>query len=194
MTASVNYSFFNLAGADFVPGFADTQPLLQLLVKDMPDAQSARYVDGAEPAPQLGGALQTVDRLLVIDDDVPTCTMLAKIGEAVGFSVRRAVSLEQAADLLRTEHFACITLDLGLGKNSGVEVLNILAKMACTAPIIIISASMRSMRDFAAEIGNTMHLDIRPPIGKPIDFAQLKTTLAGIKQKLSMQRETISAG
>jgi DNA-binding NtrC family response regulator len=158
----------------------------------MADVLPARFVDGAGSA--LGGVSQTPDWLLVIDDDISTCAMLEKIGEAAGFAVRRAVSLEEADDLLHTQHFACITLDLGLGKNSGVEVLNILAKMACTTPVIIISASMRSMRDFAAEIGNTMHLDIRPPFAKPIDFAPLKATLVGIKQTLNVQGQPISAG
>jgi len=70
-------------------------------------------------------------------------------------------------------------------------VLNALADMACTTPVIIISASMRSMRDFAATIGNTMHLDIRPSFGKPIDFAKLKATLVEIKETLNSRRQAV---
>ncbi len=160
----------------------------------MADDQPPRYVDGPGLPPQLGGAPQEPDSLLVIDDDISICTMLEKLGEKAGFAVRRAVSLEEALQSLRTQHFDCITLDLGLGKNSGVEVLNALADMACTTPIIIISASMRSMRDFAATIGGTMYLDVRPPFAKPIDFAKLKAALIGIKETLNSQRQVLPAG
>lgn len=159
----------------------------------MADDQPSRYVGGAAPASQRDGVPQQPDSLLVIDDDLSICTMLEKIGEKAGFAVQRAVSLAEASALLRTRHFGCITLDLGLGTNSGVEVLNILAEMACTTPVIIISASQRSMRDFAAAIGGNMHLDIRASFGKPIDFAKLKATLVGIKETPGAQRQAVSA-
>jgi two-component system chemotaxis response regulator CheY len=146
--------------------------------------------DVSNDAPHLAGASQSPDRLLVIDDDTSICTVIQKLGEKVGFAATRAVSVEEATQLLRAHRFDCITLDLSIGKNSGIELLKVLADMACTTPVIIISGSMRSMRDFAASIGNTMHLDLQPPLPKPIDFAKLRTTLAGIKDKIDAERRT----
>jgi DNA-binding NtrC family response regulator len=157
----------------------------------MAEDQTAQTMGDPGRASRRGG--RQPDSLLVIDDDLSICTMLEKIGEKAGFAVKHAVSLEEATALLRMQQFACITLDLGLGANSGVEMLHILAGMGCTTPIIIISASQRSMRDFAAEIGDRMRLDIRPPFGKPIDFVKLKATLVEIKEMLNLQRRADSA-
>jgi len=155
----------------------------------MTEHQSSQHV-GKDGPLGFGGASQEPDRLLVIDDDTSICTLIEKLSEKVGFVPTRAASLEEAMHLLRTLHFECITLDLGLGKNSGVEVLKVLAEMRYTSPIIIISGSKRSMRDFAASIGNMMHLSLQPPFAKPVDFAKLKATLAGIKEKLEERRQT----
>jgi two-component system, chemotaxis family, chemotaxis protein CheY len=132
-------------------------------------------------------------QLLVIDDDISICAVIEKLGEKAGFAAKRAVTLEQATQLLRTEHFDCMTLDLSIGKNTGVELLGVLAEMGCTTPIIIISGSMRSMRDFAVTIGNNMHLSIQQQFAKPIDFANLKNALVSIHQKIDAQRKITNA-
>jgi len=132
-------------------------------------------------------------RLLVIDDDTSICTLIEKLGEKAGFAATRAVSVEEATQLLRAQRFDCITLDLSLGKNTGIELLKVLSEMACTTPIIIISGAMRSMRDFAASIGNMMHLPLQEALPKPIDFAKLKAALAEVKRNLDLQRTTTSA-
>jgi DNA-binding NtrC family response regulator len=154
----------------------------------MAEHQSSQNTDDSE-SPQLNGAPQALDRLLVIDDDISICTVIEKLGEKAGFAVTRAVSLEEATRLLRAHRFDCLTLDLSIGKNSGVELLKVLADMACTTPIIIVSGSMRSMRDFAASIGNMMHLNLQQPFPKPIDFAKLRMALVDIKEKLDTQRK-----
>jgi len=121
-------------------------------------------------------------RLLVIDDDRSVCTLIERLGEKAGFAAMCAPSLEEATRSLRAHQFDCITLDLGIGKDTGVEVLKILGEKASTASIIIISGSMRSMRDFAVGIGKRMHLELEQ-LGKPIDFALLRTKLTNIKMK-----------
>lgn len=132
----------------------------------------------ADGAPQVPGSL------LVIDDDASVCALIGKLGEKAGFAVTHAVSADEATRLLRARRYDCITLDLNIGKNSGIEVLRVLADMACTTPIVIVSGSLPSMRDLAEAIGNMMRLNLVPPVPKPIDFARLRTTLAGIKQQL----------
>jgi len=133
-------------------------------------------------------AVQITDRLLVIDDDVSICTLIAKLGEKAGFSPTTAVSLEEATRLLRAHRFDCITLDLNIGKNSGIQLLRVLADMACGTSIIIVSGSLPSMRDLAEAIGNMMRLQLEEPVPKPIDFAKLRAAFAGIKEKLVLQR------
>jgi DNA-binding NtrC family response regulator len=133
------------------------------------------------------GAPQSPRRLLVIDDDLSICAVIEKLAEKVGFATVRAVSVDEAARQLREAHVDCITLDLGLGEDSGVEVLKILSDMKCQAPIIIISGSQRTMRDFATMIGNNMHLPLQQHLAKPINFAALKKALVDIKGSLERQ-------
>jgi DNA-binding NtrC family response regulator len=146
--------------------------------------------DGAS---SFGEASKVPGRLLVIDDDTSICTLIEKLGEKVGFAATRAVSVEEATRLLRAQRFDCITLDLSLGKNTGIELLKVLSEMACTTPIIIVSGAMRSMRDLAASIGNMMHLPLQEALPKPIDFAKLKAALAEVERNLELQRKTTSA-
>jgi DNA-binding NtrC family response regulator len=134
------------------------------------------------------GTSESPCRLLVIDDDTSICEVIEKLGDRAGFATARAVSVDEAARQLRASHFDCITLDLGLGEDSGVEVLKVLADMHCQTPIIIISGSQHTMREFAAMIGNNMHLVLRQHLAKPIDFAVLKKTLVDIKRDLVSQR------
>jgi CheY-like chemotaxis protein len=42
---------------------------------------------------------------------------------------------------LRERTFDCITLDLSLGEQSGIEILKLLAELRCRTPIIIVSGS-----------------------------------------------------
>ena len=138
-------------------------------------------------------ASNALGRLLVIDDDTSICTLIEKLGEKVGFAATRAISVEEATQLLRTQRFDCITLDLSLGKDTGIELLKVLSEIASKTPIIIISGAMRSMRDFAASIGNMMHLPLQEALPKPIDFAKLKAALAEVKKNLDSQRRATSA-
>lgn len=120
--------------------------------------------------------------LLVIDDDASICAVIEKLGEKAGFTPKRAMSTEEATQLLRAQRFDCITLDLGIGKNSGIELLGVLAEMKSTTPVIIISGSMKSMRDFAVSIANNMHVAVRHQFAKPIDFAKLKEALVDVRE------------
>jgi DNA-binding NtrC family response regulator len=126
-------------------------------------------------------------QLLVIDDDASICMVIEKLGEKAGFTAKHAVTVEEAKQLLHAERFDCITLDLSIGKDTGIELLSVLRELDCTTPVIIISGSMRSMRDFAVSIGDQMHLAVQEPFAKPIDFARLKQALIGVRKRMGAQ-------
>jgi len=133
-------------------------------------------------------------RLRVIDDDASICTLIGKIGERAGYTATHAASFEEATRLLQLDQFDCITLDLNLGKKNGVEVLRVLAGMACMTPIIVISGANPTAADLAASVGNPLPLNLLQPIGKPINFPKLRVALAGIKQELDQRRNRNPAG
>ena len=78
--------------------------------------------------------------LLAIDDADLHLSILRKIAEQSGFTTTGAESVSVAKHLLRTRKFDCITLDLSLGEQSGIEVLALLYELRCPTPVIIISA------------------------------------------------------
>jgi two-component system, chemotaxis family, chemotaxis protein CheY len=156
----------------------------------MAEHQSSQLVDDDTESSRAG---TQQPQLLVIDDDVSICTVIERLGEKAGFAARRAISRDEAADLLREKRFDCITLDLSIGKDTGIELLNILHDMKCTTPVIIISGSMRSMRDFAVTIGSNMHLAVQEPFSKPINFAKLKEALVDVRKKLDASPDLVPA-
>jgi DNA-binding response OmpR family regulator len=129
-----------------------------------------------EPSP----SAEHSSRLLIIEDALIHSTIISRIADKNGFTAMIAHSYEEACRLLHDWHFDCITLDLGLGKHAGVEVLNQLAKIECKTPIIIISGSEKSVCDETVRIGKSLQLNICEPLPKPIDLKALRATLAQI--------------
>jgi len=119
--------------------------------------------------------------LLVIEDALIHRTIIAQIGEKVGFMTRSASSVEAAEALLRTQEFDAITLDLALGENVGVEVLRLLAELKSRTPIIVISSSDDAILEETCRIGRSLDLDIWKPLRKPIDLTRLREMLEQIK-------------
>jgi DNA-binding NtrC family response regulator len=141
--------------------------------------------------------VSALGRLLVIEDDPSICRLIEKLGEKAGFTATTANSFDDAVRLLGANEFDCITLDLLIGTKTGVAVLQCLADMGSRAPIIVISGSLQSGRDLAKTVGNMLRLNLLDPLAKPIDFTALRTTLARVKERCDLQRNTtsvISAG
>jgi DNA-binding response OmpR family regulator len=118
--------------------------------------------------------------LLVIDDAALHLAVLCKIAEQVGFRATGAHSVAEASQLLHDRAFDCITLDLSLGEESGIEVLQELSKIKCPTPIIVISASGQQACDETVRIGNVLNLNICSPIPRPIHLSAVRTALTRI--------------
>jgi DNA-binding response OmpR family regulator len=134
------------------------------------------------------------NELLVIDDTNLHQSIVSRIATQAGFVTTGANSVGEAARLLRTQPFDCITLDLSLGEESGVEILRLLAELKCRTPIIVISGSENSVRDETVRIGNFLNLNLCPPIPKPIDLAALRDTLTRIANDTQRQKLATPAG
>jgi CheY-like chemotaxis protein len=131
---------------------------------------------------------QTHHSLLVIEDALIHRTIIAKIGDKVGFVTRSASSVEAAEALLRTHEFDAITLDLALGEHVGLEVLRLLAELKSRAPIIIISVSDDAVLEETCRIGRSLELNIWKPLRKPIDLRLLREMLEQIRLYSGLQK------
>jgi two-component system chemotaxis response regulator CheY len=128
------------------------------------------------------------NELLAIDDAALHLSIVRKIAEQAGFRTTGANSVADAARLLRERVFDCITLDLSLGEQSGVDILKLLAGMKCRTPIIVVSGSGDETCDETFRIGNFLDLNLCPPIPKPINLAILRQAFLKISDGTQRQR------
>lgn len=141
--------------------------------------------DDTSPVPS---AATAAPRLLVIDDDVVYRGIIGKVGERAGYAITEVASYNEAQNLLLKERFDCITLDLSLGRNYGLEVINLLADLDCKTPVIVISGAGQAVANLSISIGRMKRLNFCEPVPKPVDFALLKGILARIRQDVRRQK------
>lgn len=120
-------------------------------------------------------------RILVVDDDVVHRMVICRVATKAGYAAIEAGSYEEAEPLLRGRAFACISLDLSLGKRGGIDVLQLIAECAPRTPVIIISGSDVGIRAEAVDFARRLGLDSCDPLPKPVNLAELRQRLAQIK-------------
>ena len=126
--------------------------------------------------------------LLVVEDMPIHRSVIERIGKQLGFVTQGAASVEGAVQQLRERDFECITLDLGLGEQAGVDLLRVLADRACRTPVIIVSAADEPVLNEVCRIGQTLDLNLWKPLHKPIDLRQLRSMLEQIRLCSGMYR------
>jgi DNA-binding NtrC family response regulator len=131
--------------------------------------------------------------LLAIDDADLHLSILRKIAEQAGFNTTGAESASVAKSLLRTRTFDCITLDLSLGEQSGIEILALLYELRCRTPVIVISASNDAALNETVRIGKFLDLNLYAAIPKPVNLGLLRQTLAQVLNDAPSEEYAISA-
>ena len=134
------------------------------------------------------------EQLLAIDDADLHLSIVCKIATQAGFETTGAATVGEATRLLRERTFDCITLDLSLGEQSGVDILKMLSETKCRTPIIVISGSGDAACAESIGIGNFLDLNICQPIPKPINLAVLRAVLTQIAHDTQRQRLATPAG
>ena len=122
-------------------------------------------------------------RLLVIDDDLIFRTVIAKVAGKIGFTATEAASYGEAERLLQSNVYDCITLDLSLGRNYGIEVVQLLGRIGCKSPIIVVSGAGQSVAGLAIGVGRMLKLNMFEPIPKPVNFELLQSLLSQVRQQ-----------
>jgi DNA-binding response OmpR family regulator len=81
----------------------------------------------------------TQRRVLVVDDNVDVCAVVALKLEAVGIVVERRFDGISALKLARESRFDAIILDVDMPGISGIEVVSALRTAGNTVPVIMVS-------------------------------------------------------
>jgi CheY-like chemotaxis protein len=120
-------------------------------------------------------------RLLVIDDDKLHRMIICRIAAKAGYAPAGAASYDEAASLLTGAAFDCITLDLSIGAHDGCELLRHLSDIRCNAPIIVISGCDGGTCRESMKVAQSLNLNMRQSIPKPVDLVALRYWLDRIK-------------
>ena len=121
-------------------------------------------------------------RLLVIDDIKVHRMIICRIAEKAGLKAVEAESCAEVIDVLSVASYCGATLDLSLGERAGTEVITELARYDFRAPVIIISGSDPRTADEAQEMGVALGLDMREPVPKPVDLANLRRRFVELRE------------
>jgi two-component system response regulator HydG len=81
----------------------------------------------------------TEKKILVVDDDVDTCTLLARFLGKNGFIVEQAYSGKAAMSQLTAGSFDLVLSDFRLGDMEGSEILTEIKRISPAVPVIIIT-------------------------------------------------------
>jgi two-component system chemotaxis response regulator CheY len=134
------------------------------------------------------------NQLLAIDDADLHLSIVCKIATQAGFETTGARTVSEAARSLQARTFDCITLDLSLGEQSGVEILKLLSEMKCRTPVIVISGSGDAVCAESIGIGHFLDLNLCPPVPKPINLAVLRAAFTQIAHDIQREKLATPAG
>jgi CheY-like chemotaxis protein len=122
---------------------------------------------------------QVLKRILCVDDDEDTCTMLSVFLGQAGFEVVSAQSSVQALTLAHEEKFDLYLLDLWLkGEDEKVELFRRIRQFDGETPIVIYSADARQTTQ-----NSLSEADVQAFLTKPKGLDNLVQT---IKQLTSL--------
>ena len=89
--------------------------------------------------------------LLVVDDDPIQRRVIAKIGAQAGHRALTASSLAEATEILASQRIDCLTIDLGLGADSGLDLFQLIVAQGRKIEVLIISGAGEDLLEFDAQ-------------------------------------------
>ena len=128
------------------------------------------------------------DRILIVDDNPEMCTLLAECLKSPRYSVACAISGPQAQELVETEKFDVLILDLLLPGSDGMEILRHVRERRPEIEIIVLTAyatletAIRALRLGAYDyVTKPFRADtIRSTVKRAVEKHHLATRLAAI--------------
>ena len=122
--------------------------------------------------------------LLIVDDDATVVRLLIEAAQVRGYRAVGATSLAQAQAALGTGAFDIALVDLGLGSESGLDVIRLLAERAPETEIVVMSGSTS-----LAPAIQSFELSAFAFVQKPFDAGQLFATLDRALERRRMNLE-----
>jgi len=117
-------------------------------------------------------------QIAIVEDNLPLATGLAKAFESDGHSTIVLTCGDKAAQLLSTESFDLIILDINLPAMSGLDVLRSIRRKKIQTPVLLLTArSSSSDKVTGLDLGADDYLQ------KPFDLAELKARARALMRR-----------
>ena len=121
--------------------------------------------------------------LLIIDDEPLMARFVADAADDAGFETIVTHDDEEFRNIVRQAPPHAISLDLGMPKADGIELLRFLGEAQFSGPVMVISGFDRRVIQTASRLGRELGLDMHGPVEKPARLALLAETLNEMKPK-----------
>jgi DNA-binding response OmpR family regulator len=131
--------------------------------------------------------LPQLPRLLVVEDDDVERTIICRSGFQSGFDVDAATTLHKAKQLVCEREFDCATIDIGLGSDCGLMLLQTLSEHNHLIPVIVISSASQKMLEMTDEMARALGFDSYI-MSKPLNLIELRGILDGHYRNTSIRR------
>ena len=123
----------------------------------------------------------TAKRLLVIDDMVDICALVASVAERCGFEVKTTVDPIAFRDLYRAFRPDVVILDLAIPDSDGIDLLHFLVEEGCSAKVLIMSGFPAGVQEAAKRLGEVRGLNMGEMMPKPLRAAELRAILTRLR-------------
>ncbi len=118
------------------------------------------------------------NRVLIIEDDPVQMRIMQAMTRRLGRRSAGASNVQQARELLRDASFDTVLLDLRLGEESGLDVVDELGARGALCSLILTSACDERTRGAAVRIAQAQGVDVAGALGKPVRLDALAPLLA----------------
>jgi len=123
--------------------------------------------------------------LLIVDDEREMAEFVADIAEGLGFACAIATSAEDGICLYNEHHPIGIVMDVIMPDMDGIEFIQELAKLDCTAPIIVMSGYKHLYIDLIETIASSRQTIVIGGLSKPFKPEELEELLNQILETLN---------
>lgn len=125
-------------------------------------------------------------RILIVEDEVDLCDSIAEGLQIDGYAVDTCYDGENAYELITTETYDLVILDLNLPGMDGIDILTEVRKQTKDLKVLILSArGSVSDKVLGLDIGANDYLT------KPFDFEELEARIRSLLRRSFIQEDTI---